>query len=231
MYLYKSFTHLKTTHSYHLVDPSPWRAAVRCARSFPTQETHLSSCERCLGKPLTRIFYLYTDYYLGLACQCICLSTAGHTGKSFKSVKPIPWNILIELIVVQIFLTSAILLLMGNRSLRMLGMGIRYNRRNIGIFVKHTLRPITNTSSCWEGNRGGSKKQFSLLRQTEENLNNEPTNNIYTSGMKGILINDKDLFPKATSSEALMEAWTQLKSKPGMHTPGSDNETLQDISK
>ena len=24
MYLYKSFTHLKTTHSYHLVDPSPW---------------------------------------------------------------------------------------------------------------------------------------------------------------------------------------------------------------
>ena len=29
MYLYKSFTHLKTTHSYHLVDPSPWRAADR----------------------------------------------------------------------------------------------------------------------------------------------------------------------------------------------------------
>lgn len=24
MYFYKSFTHLKTTHSYHLVDPSPW---------------------------------------------------------------------------------------------------------------------------------------------------------------------------------------------------------------
>jgi len=24
MYLYRSFTHLKTTHSYHLVDPSPW---------------------------------------------------------------------------------------------------------------------------------------------------------------------------------------------------------------
>ena len=24
MYLYKSFNHLKTTHSYHLVDPSPW---------------------------------------------------------------------------------------------------------------------------------------------------------------------------------------------------------------
>lgn len=24
MHLYKSFTYLKTTHSYHLVDPSPW---------------------------------------------------------------------------------------------------------------------------------------------------------------------------------------------------------------
>jgi hypothetical protein len=146
------------------------------------------------GKPLARIFYLYTDYYLGLVYRYICLSTTGHSGKSFKSVTPIQWNTLIKLIVVQIFFASARLLLMGNRSLRMLGMGIWYIRINIGIFVKHTLRPITNTSSCWEGNRGGSKKQFSLLRQTEVNLNNEPTNNTYTSGMKGILINNKDLF-------------------------------------
>jgi len=88
MYLYKSFTYLKTTHSYHLVDPSPWRAADRCARPFLTQETHLSSYERFMGKPLTRIFYLYTDYYLGLACQFTFLSTAGHTGKRIKkSVK------------------------------------------------------------------------------------------------------------------------------------------------
>ena len=230
MYLYKSFTHLRTTHSYHLVDPSPWRAADRCARPSLTQETHLSSYKRFLGKPLTRIFYLYTDYYLGLACQFTFLSTAGQTGKGLKKVlKPILSNTLIELTAVQIFITGAKLLLMGNRSLRMLGKGIWYTRRNIGVY-KHALRQVANTShSCWKGNRGGSRKQFSLLRQTE--LINEPTNNTHTSEMKGILNNDKDLFYKATSPEALMEAWTQLKSKPGMHTPGSDNETLQGISK
>ena len=86
MYLYKSFNHLKTTHSYHLVDPSPWRTADRCARLFLTRETHLSSYERFMGKPLTRIFYLYTDYYLGLACQFTFLSTVGHTGKRLKKV-------------------------------------------------------------------------------------------------------------------------------------------------
>ena len=230
MYLYKSFTHLKTTHSYHLVDPSPWRAADRCARPFLTQETHLSSYKRFLGKPLTRISYLYTDYYLGLARQFTFLSTAGHTGKRLNKVlKPILSNILIELIAVQKFSTGAKLLLMGNKSSRMLGKSIWCTRRNIGVY-KHALRQVTNTSrSCWEGNRGGSRKQFSLLRQTE--LFNEPTNNIYTSEMKDILNNDKDLFYKSTSPEALIEAWTQLKSKPGMQTPGSDNETLQGISK
>jgi retron-type reverse transcriptase len=49
--------------------------------------------------------------------------------------------------------------------------------------------------------------------------------------MKDNLNNDKELFYKATSTEALIEAWTQLKSNPGMLTPGSDNETLQSISK
>lgn len=49
--------------------------------------------------------------------------------------------------------------------------------------------------------------------------------------IKDILNNDKELFYKATSVEALIEAWHQLKSRPGMHTPGSDNETLQGISK
>jgi len=230
MYLYKSFTHLKTTHSYHLVDPSPWRAADRCARPFLTQETHFSSFRRFLGKPLTRIFYLYTDYYLGLACQFTFLSTAGQTGKRYKKVlKPIPSNTLRELIVVQMLFTSARQLLMGSRSLQMLGKSIRYTRRNSGVY-KHALRQITNTNlSCWEGNRGGSRKQFSLLRQTESF--NEPTNNIYTSEMKDILNNDKDLFYEAVSPEALMEAWVQLKSKPGTHTSGSDNETLQGISK
>lgn len=230
MYLYKSFTHLKTTHSYHLVDPSPWRAADRCARSFLTQETHLSSYERFLGKPFTRIFFLYTDNYLGLACQFTFLSTAGHTGKRLKKVlKPILSNTLIELIAVQRLFTGVILLLMGDRSLRMLGKGIRYSRRNIGIY-KHALRQITNTSgSYWEGNRGGLRKRFSLLRQIE--LFNEPMNNIYTSELKDILNNDKDLFYKATSPEALIEAWTQLKNKTSMHTPGFENETLHGISK
>lgn len=49
--------------------------------------------------------------------------------------------------------------------------------------------------------------------------------------MKDILNNDKELFYKATIVEALIEAWHQLKSRPGMHTPSSDNETLQGISK
>jgi hypothetical protein len=49
--------------------------------------------------------------------------------------------------------------------------------------------------------------------------------------MKDNLNNDKELFHKATSTEALIEAWTQLKSNSGMLTPGSDNETLQSISK
>ena len=30
----EQFDHLKTTHSYHLVDPSPWRAAEKCVRPF-----------------------------------------------------------------------------------------------------------------------------------------------------------------------------------------------------
>ena len=86
---------------------------------------------------------------------------------------------------VQIFLTGAKLLLMGYRSLRMLGKGIRYIKRNTGVY-KHALRQITSIShSFWEGNRGGSRKQFSLLRQTE--FINEPTNDICTSEMKGII--------------------------------------------
>ena len=56
-------------------------------------------------------------------------------------------------------------------------------------------------------------------------------NNTYTRQMKDILNNDKELFYKATSSEALLEAWVQLKSKPGIHTPDFDKETLQGISK
>ena len=62
--------------------------------------------------------------------------------------------------------------------------------------------------------------------------NNEPTD----------FINDKEkrqhkfsksneLFYKASSVETLIEAWTQLKSNPGMLTPSSETETLHRISK
>jgi len=80
----EQFKYLKTTHSYHLVDPSPWRAADRCAISFLTQETYFSVCNRFLRKPLARIFYLYTNDYLGLAYRPAFLSTIGHTGKRLK---------------------------------------------------------------------------------------------------------------------------------------------------
>ena len=168
MYLYKSFTHLKTTHSYHLVDPSPWRAADRCAKPFLTQKTQLSSYERSLRKLLTRIFYLYVDYYLGLACQYALLSTAGQTGKRIKrAFKPILSSTLKVLIVVQLFFMGTRLYSLGNTSLRVLGMGIWRIRRNQRVY-KHTLRQITMTNlSCWEGNGGGSRKQFSLSRQIE----------------------------------------------------------------
>ena len=57
----EQFKFLKTTHSYHLVDPSPWRAADRRDEPFLTQKTQLGSCERLLRKSLTRIFYFYID--------------------------------------------------------------------------------------------------------------------------------------------------------------------------
>ena len=73
----------------------------------------------------------------------------------------------------------------------MLGKAIQYARRNSGVY-KHAVRRITNTSPAfWEGNRGGSRKQLSLLRQVE--LINEPTNNTYISEIKDILNNDKNL--------------------------------------
>ena len=168
MYLYKSFTHLKTTHSYHLVDPSPWRAADRCVEPFLTQKTQYSSFKHYLGKPLTRIFHLYTDNYLGLACQYVFLSTVGHTGKRIKrTFKPILSNTLKALTVVQIFQTGARLFFIGDMYQRILGTGIWYTRGNLWVY-KHALRQITITNLVyWKGNGGGSKKQSPLLRQIE----------------------------------------------------------------
>lgn len=43
--------------------------------------------------------------------------------------------------------------------------------------------------------------------------------------------NDKKLFERAVSAEALIKAWYQQKSKPGMGTPGTNKETLTGIKK
>lgn len=58
LFFKEQFKYLKTIHSYHLVDPSPWRAADRCTKPFLTQETHWISSKQFLGKHLTRIFLL-----------------------------------------------------------------------------------------------------------------------------------------------------------------------------
>jgi CTP:phosphocholine cytidylyltransferase-like protein len=34
----EQFKFLKTTHSYHLVDPSPWRAAVKCTLFYNSKD-------------------------------------------------------------------------------------------------------------------------------------------------------------------------------------------------
>jgi hypothetical protein len=82
----EQFKYLKTIHSYHLVDPSPWRAAVRCTKPFLTQRTHLKNRMFLLGKPPTRIFYFYINDCLKFACRKNLLNTAGHTGKRKKII-------------------------------------------------------------------------------------------------------------------------------------------------
>jgi hypothetical protein len=106
-----------------------------------------------LGKLLTRIFYLYADYYLGLAFQYALLSTAGHTGKRIKRA----FNLILSstlriLIVVQSFFMGTRLSSISNMFLRVLGIGISCIKRNLWVY-KHALRQITITNlSCWEGN-------------------------------------------------------------------------------
>lgn len=43
--------------------------------------------------------------------------------------------------------------------------------------------------------------------------------------------NDKKLFERAVSAEALIKAWYQQKSKPSMGTSGTNKETLTGINK
>jgi hypothetical protein len=164
----EDFRYIKTRHSFHLVDPSPWRAADRRDEPFSTQKTQLGSSKRLLGKHLARISYLYTDYYLGLACQYVLPSTAGHTGKRVKrTFKPVLSNTLEAFTAVQLFHMGVGLLFTGIRPLRILGTGIWYISRNFWVYM-HVLRQITSTNiQYWKGNRGGSRKQFLRLGRTE----------------------------------------------------------------
>ena len=83
--LYKEqFKYLKTTHSYHLVDPSPWRAAVRLIIPLITQRTQQGYDMFLWRKLSMRNFYFYVCDCFGLVCRYNFLSTAGHAGKSIK---------------------------------------------------------------------------------------------------------------------------------------------------
>lgn len=166
--LKEQFKYLKTSHSYHLVDPSPWRAADRRDESFLTQETLLSNYKCWFSKHLTRIFYLYIDDYLGLTCQHVFTSTAGHTGKRFKKVfKPTLLSTLKVFIVVQFFCVGAILFFCN---IPLPGYWVQVYDILVEIFgiYKCALRQITNINNkYWEGSREGSRKQFLRLRQIE----------------------------------------------------------------
>jgi hypothetical protein len=120
------------------------------------------------GEPLTRIFYFYTDYYLGLACQYVLPSTVGHTGKRIKrTFKPCSIEHFKSIYRVQIFYSGARLFFLGNKLLWILGIGIWYIRKNFWVY-KHVLRLTTSTNfGCWKGSRGGSRKQFFRSKQTE----------------------------------------------------------------
>jgi len=166
--LKEQFKYLKTSHSYHLVDPSPWRAADKRDESFLTQETQLSYCECWLSKHLTRIFYLYIDDYLGLTYQHVFISTAGHTGKKSKKMfKPTLLSTLKAFIVVQFFCMGAAFFFWQY-------VFTEYRVQVYDILVEifgiyeYAFRQITNINNkYWEGSRESLRKQFLRLRQTE----------------------------------------------------------------
>lgn len=52
----EQFKYLKTTHSYHLVDPSPWRFVVKCVMLFLTQKIYLTQKLFSLEKFFVKYF-------------------------------------------------------------------------------------------------------------------------------------------------------------------------------
>jgi hypothetical protein len=227
LFFKEQFKYLKTVHSYHLVDPSPWRAAVRCTRPFSTQKTHLGCKMLLLGKLLTRTFYFYTYYYLGLACHYNLFSTAGHTEKRIKRLfKPSPWTNQRKHFVHHKFCKGIMLNTMIGKLLGLLGMGIRCIRRNF--FLGHVCTQ-TNYWYC-------SKKVIGEVRKNKfsswSKMNNELTDFIYNEKKRQQnFFNDNELFYKASSLEALIEAWVQLKSNPEMLTSSFATGTLNKISR
>ena len=222
----EQFKYLKTTHSYHLVDPSPWRAAVRRTKPFSTQRTHLGYEMFLLGKLSTRTFYFYTYDCLGLACRNNLFSTAGHTGKKIKRLfKPSLLTNQSKYIVHHKFQKGVMLNAMVYKSLGLLGMGIRYSRRDFWGYV------------CTQTNyQHGTRKVIGEVRKNKfsswSNMNNESTDFIHNKEKRQHKFsNNHELFHKAFSVEALIKAWVQLKSNSGMEIPGSEIEKLQGISK
>lgn len=222
----EQFKYLKTTHSYHLVDPSPWRAAVRRTIPFSTQRTHLGRKMLLLRKLSTGIFYFYTYYCLGLACRNNFLSTAGQTGKRIKRLfKPSPSTNQSKYIAHRKFQKGTMLNAMICELSSLLGMGIRYSRRNFWGYVCTQ----TNYQYC-------SRKVIGEVRKNKfsswSKMNNEPTDFIHNKEKRHHKFsNNNELFYKASGVEALIEAWVQLKSNLGTLTSGFETETLHRISK
>jgi hypothetical protein len=226
LFFKEQFKYLKTAHSYHLVDPSPWRAAVRRIRPFSTQRTHLGCEMLLLRKPPTRTFYFYIYYCLGLACRNNLLSTAGHTGKKIKRLfKPSLSTNKSKYIAHRKCHKGTMLNATICEPSGLWGMGIRYSRRNFWGFVCTQ----TNYQYC-------SRKVIGEVRKNKfsswSKMNNEPTDFIHDKEKRQYKFsNNHELFYKASHVEVLIEAWSQLKSNPGMLTPGFEIETLHRISK
>lgn len=99
----------------------------------------------------------------------------------------------------------------GSFSICTIGNLVNYNTRTVG-----ETRKCFSTISAEKNNESASKNVSTIKRDEME----------YVHFIK----NDESLFARAISSDALKKAWFQLKSKPGMHTKGTNDETLSGIS-
>lgn len=81
----------------------------------------------------------------------------------------------------------------------------------------------------------GEEREKPSAVADQKMANNAPAPDVNSVGMESSLLsysyNIAGLFDLAVTPEKLVEAWYQLKSNPGMMTPGPDLETLDKISK